>query len=150
MAGAAPRLSAALALTLMAAGCGSTSDYAADATVSCVKGLPEHAGARGLRVSPTAPVLTVLHLGGMPVQARRVTLSFLRPDFGSAGGAAEAVLYFLPDRRSAVRLRQRWYESLPATSARRDVQQRRNAVVVWGRTPDERLLHLALGCLRAR
>ena len=41
MAGAALGLSAALALTLMAAGCGSTSDYAADATVSCVKGLPE-------------------------------------------------------------------------------------------------------------
>jgi hypothetical protein len=150
VAGAASLIPAALAVALLASGCGgSASDYAANATSSCVERLPEHSGVRGLRVSPTAPALIVVRLDGRPVQAERVTLSFLRPDFGSASGANSADLYFLPDRRSAARFRERWNRTLPPALARRAVQQRRNTVVVWGSAPSERMLDLALGCLRS-
>jgi hypothetical protein len=140
---------AALVLVVLVAGCGSGGrDYAAAATVACVRALPEHSGAHGIRVSPTAPSLTVLRLDGRPIQAQRVTLSFIRPNFGSASGTEEANLYFLPDRSTASSFRDRWERALPSSLARRAVQLRGNAVVVWGRAPSDRALHLALGCLR--
>lgn len=145
--GAALRLTAALALTTGLVACGGGSSYTAAESVACVK---ERRAASGFRVSATAPSLTVLHLGGAPIQAQRVTLSFLRAGSGSASGAIGADVYFLPDTHAAGRFRDGWFRNLPSTQAGRLVQQRRNVVVVWGRAPGERLLHATLGCLRSR